>query len=160
MAGLVHNISDPDPDRWPTAAEVLDCLLRGGARAMLKADDLGTIAQGRLADLALLDLHALPFTPLNDLPRQLVYCEDGSSVRMTVVAGRIAFDGARVAGVDEAALLAEARGLFDRRRPALEEARRAPDRWLPAYRTMVARAAARDVGMRRRIDSFPAAEAR
>lgn len=159
-AGLIHNITDPDPDLWPTAAEVLDCLLRGGARAMLKGDELGTVAEGRLADLALLDLHALPFTPLNDLRRQLVYCEDGSSVRMTVVAGTVVFDGGRVTTVDETALLAEARELFDRRRPALDAARRAADRWLPAYRTMVAHAAARDIGMRRRIDSSPATEPR
>ena len=149
--GLVHNITDPDPDRWPTATEVLDCLLRGGARAMLKPDDLGAVAEGRFADLALIDLHALPFTPLNDLPRQLVYCEDGSSVRMTIVAGAIVFDDGRVTTVDEASLLAEARELFDRRRPALDEARRAADRWLPAYRAMVARAAGRDVGIQRRV---------
>ena len=39
--GLVHNVTDPDPDRWPRAAEVLDCLWRGGASALLRADDLG-----------------------------------------------------------------------------------------------------------------------
>ena len=154
-AGLVHNVTDPDPDHWPSAAEVLDCLFRGGARAMLKGDDLGSVAEGRLADLALVDLHTLPFTPLNDLARQLVFCENGSSVRMTVVAGEVVYDGGRVLTVDEPSLLAEAREIFDRRRPALAAARRAADRWLPAYRTMVARAAARDVGMQRRVGDVP-----
>ncbi len=156
-AGLIHNIADPDPDRWPSAGEVLECLFEGGARAMSKGRDLGAVAEGRLADLALIDLHTLPFTPLNDLPRQLVYCENGSSVRMTVVAGEVVFDGDRVVTVDETALLAEARALFTRRQPALHEARRQADRWLPAYRAMVARAAARDVGMDRWVGPNPPA---
>ena len=149
MAGLIHNITSPDPTSWPRATEVLDCLLRGGARAMGLADDLGSVEAGRLADLALVDLDTLPFTPLNDLHRQLVYCETGSSVVLTMVAGRIVFEAGHVTSVDEPALRAEAREIFDRRRPVLETARREADRWLPAYRSMVATAAARDVGLQR-----------
>ena len=37
----------------------------------------------------LLDLDTLPFTPMNDLPRQLVYCDAGGAVRTTIVAGEI-----------------------------------------------------------------------
>ncbi len=89
MAGLIHNITDPDYERWPKAAEVLDCLIRGGARAMHKTGQTGRIAPGFQADLILVDLDTLPFTPLNDLRRQLVYCESGGSVRLTMVAGRV-----------------------------------------------------------------------
>ena len=78
MAGLVHNISGPDYESWPNAGEVLDCLFAGGARAMGLQDELGILAPGRLADLVMLDLDTLSFTPLNDLRRQLVYCENGS----------------------------------------------------------------------------------
>jgi len=148
-AGLIHTITDTDHDRWPTATEVLHCATAGGARAMGLADSLGAIAPGRLADLALLDLDTLAFTPLNDLHRQLVYCETGSSVRLTMVAGRVVFETGRLTTIDEAALRAEARDIFARRAPALAEARRAMDRWLPAYRAMTAQAAARDVGLTR-----------
>jgi 5-methylthioadenosine/S-adenosylhomocysteine deaminase len=149
LAGLIHNIGGPDYDRWPAAAEVLDCLFNGGARAMRRGAELGSIAPGKLADLALVKLDSSAFTPLNDIQRQLVYCESGSSVRLTMVAGRIVFDGNRLTQVDEKALRAEARDIFQSRRGALETARREADRWLPYYRQMIDKAAARDIGMNR-----------
>lgn len=151
MTGLIHNIAGPDYESWPRAGEVLDCLLRGGARAMGLQDELGSIEPGRLADLTLLDLDTLPFTPLNDLHRQLVYCESGASVALTMVAGRIVFDEGRLATMDEPALRAEARQLFAARAAALRTASQAAERLLPYYRAMYARAAASDVGMNRWI---------
>ncbi len=149
LAGLIHNIGGPDYDRWPAATEVLDCLFNGGARAMRRGAELGSIEPGKLADLALVKLDSLAFTPLNDIKRQLVYCESGSSVRLTMVAGRIVFDGDRLTQVDEAALRAEARDIFQSRRGSLEAARREADRWLPYYRQMIDKAAARNIGMNR-----------
>jgi cytosine/adenosine deaminase-related metal-dependent hydrolase len=150
QAGLVHTLSDDDHERWPAAPEILSCLWRGGARA-LRWPDIGHLSVGAKADLALLDLDTYAFTPLNDLRRQLVYCESGSSVRMTIAAGRVVFEDGRVTTIDEAALRAEARALMAGYReslgPALEEARRLE----PAYRQMLARAHARDVGLRRRL---------
>ena len=148
LAGMIHTLSGADYQTWPTAGEVLDCLIRGGARAMRHPDPIGAIAPGHQADLIMLDLDTLAFTPLNDLKRQLVYCENGSSVRLTMVAGRIVFENGRVTGVDEAALRAEAREIA---------ARAGADRgtaaeWLPHYREMYLKAAARDVGLVRRLD--------
>jgi cytosine/adenosine deaminase-related metal-dependent hydrolase len=148
-AGLVHNITSPDHTRWPTAREILGCLIRGGAQAMGLQDELGTIAPGMRADLILLDLDTMAFTPLNDLPRQLVYCENGSSVRLTMVAGRIVARDGRLLTIDEAALRAEARALFAARRPALAAARAEAAVLLPYYEAMYRRAAAEDVGMQR-----------
>ena len=36
MAGLIHNVTGLDSDRWPTAQEVLDALWHGGAKAMMR----------------------------------------------------------------------------------------------------------------------------
>jgi 5-methylthioadenosine/S-adenosylhomocysteine deaminase len=149
QAALIHTIGDPDYKRWPDADEILDCLFRGGAKAMRRGDSLGAIEVGRLADLALIDLDTAAFTPLNDVRRQLVFCENGAGVRTTMVAGRIVYDGARLTTVDERALRAEAREIFSGRKATLEGARREAARWLPYYEAMVAKAAARDVGFNR-----------
>jgi 5-methylthioadenosine/S-adenosylhomocysteine deaminase len=148
-AGLVHNISDADYLTWPTAGEVLDCLIGGGARAMGLQDSLGAVAVRRLADLVLIDLDTLAFTPLNDLRRQLVYCENGSSVLATMVAGRIVYQHGRVTTVDERAIRAEARSLFSERQGALAAARGEAAVLLPYYQAMYQKAALQDVGMNR-----------
>jgi 5-methylthioadenosine/S-adenosylhomocysteine deaminase len=148
-AGLIHNISGLDSDLWPSAAEVLGCVWDGGAAAMRRTGQLGAIRPGHLADLILLDLHTLPFTPLNDVARQLVYCHDGRSVTLSMVDGRVVAENGRVTTVDETGLLAEARELFGQRRSLREAAYQEVCEVLPDYQAMVRRAHAVDVGMNR-----------
>ena len=149
LAGLIHNITTVDYQLWPKAGEVLDCLIRGGSRAMRAPRPVGQISVGHQADLILVDLDTLSFTPLNDLHRQLVYCENGSSVRLTMVAGKIVYQHGKVTGVDEAALRSEAREHAARQRSANDAAQAVAGDWLPYYREMYLRAAARNVGMSR-----------
>jgi 5-methylthioadenosine/S-adenosylhomocysteine deaminase len=126
----------------------LNALWRGGARAT-RRDDLGVIAPGMLADLAMVDLHTVAFTPLNDLREQLVHCEDGSDVVLTMVAGQVVAEHGNVTVVDEAALLDEAREVFAAKGPSLRAARAGADKLFPAYQHIVRRAAATDVGFSR-----------
>lgn len=150
-AGLVHTLSDPDYETWPDAPEILDCLFEGGARAMHEGDRLGRIEPGRAADLVLLDLDTLAFTPLNDLHRQLVYCESGSSVRTVIVDGRVVFEDGRLTTIDERAVRAEMREVAESRRPALDAAAEAARELLPYYRETYLRAARRPLPMNRWI---------
>jgi 5-methylthioadenosine/S-adenosylhomocysteine deaminase len=148
-AALIHTLASPDYSRWPQPAEILRAATCGGARALRREGSLGRLAVGCEADLVLLDLDTVAFTPLNDLRRQLVYCEDGSSVSTTIVAGRVIFEQGRITSVDEAALRVEMRelmaGFSSQRQHAASEAARLE----PYYRAMLERAAAQDVGMNR-----------
>jgi 5-methylthioadenosine/S-adenosylhomocysteine deaminase len=148
-AGLVHNITDTDPDQWPRATEVLDCLWRGGAAAMGMAGELGTVTAGALADLALLDLRTVAFTPLNDVAGQLVYCENGASVALTMAHGAVVAENGHLTQIKEDELLAEARELFAARQPALDAAYARSRELVPLYREVVRRAADANVGMNR-----------
>lgn len=151
-AALLSTLVDADDRRWPRAAEFLHAATRGGARAIRRADDLGQLKPGAAADLILLDLDSHAFTPLNDLTRQLVYCEDGSSVRTTVVHGEVVFDAGRVTTVDERALRAEVRALMAGYRTQLAEAGAHAAALEGAYRSMLERAARTPVTVSRRLD--------
>ena len=148
-AGLIHRISDADYQRWPQAHEVLACATRGGARGMRLQDSIGQLAPGYQADLILIDLDTLAFTPLNDLIRQLVFCENGSSVRLTMVAGRVVVEDGRVLTLDEPALKKEARELHKASRAQFGHTDRAARALEPYYGEMVRRAAGTAVGMQR-----------
>jgi 5-methylthioadenosine/S-adenosylhomocysteine deaminase len=109
-AALLHTVSDADPEHWPRALDILSAATRGGARSVALSDT-GTIAPEQKADLILLDLNTLAFTPMNDLARHLVYAENGSSVRTVLVDGRIVVDDGRCTRIDEEQVIREAREL-------------------------------------------------
>lgn len=148
-AGLIHKIADPEWTRWPRAAEVLHDLLIGGARGMGLADKIGRIEPGYAADLVLIDLDTIAFTPLNDIRRQLVFCETGSSVTLTMVDGRIVYENGRLTTIDEAALRAEVREIMTEYGEVLAETRRQAGRLAPFYREMYRKTLRRPVGMNR-----------
>jgi 5-methylthioadenosine/S-adenosylhomocysteine deaminase len=148
-AALLQTLNDADNRLWPRAAEFLHAATRQGARAIRRADDLGQLKVGAAADVCLLDLDTHAFTPLNDLQRQLVYCEDGSSVRTTIVNGEVVFEQGRVTTVDEKALRAEARALMHGYSTQMAAASAQADQLEPVYRAMLERAARCDVGMAR-----------
>ncbi|SIT01652.1 5-methylthioadenosine/S-adenosylhomocysteine deaminase [Roseivivax lentus] len=149
-AGMIHTLSGDDPDLWPTAREVLRAATVGGGAAM-RRPGLGTLEVGAPADLILVDLSSLAFLPLNDLVRQLVHVETGTSVRLTMVAGRVVADNGHVTSVDEAALLDEAREVFGALAPVLRRAAEEVSYLLPVYRAMHDRAVAVDVDMTRKL---------
>ena len=148
-AALLHTLGTPEYRDWPGANEILRMLFAGGARALRQPETLGRIAAGCAADVILLDLDTAAFTPLNDLARQLVFCEDGSSVRTVIVNGRVVCENGRITTVDAKGLRTEARELVARCKPQTDRARAQAARLEPYYRTMVLRAAARDVGFNR-----------
>ena len=149
MAGLIHNITDPDYRNWTTADEILSCVFEGGARAMGLEDQIGVIAPGYQADIVLLDLNGIAFTPLNDVRRQLVYCENGSSVRMTMVAGEILVRDGRVSSIDEESIKREAREFTRANSKELAKAQTVATELEPYYRDMYLRSVSADVGMNR-----------
>ena len=154
-AGLIHKIADPEYLNWPKAPEILQAMTRGGAKAMGLEGRCGVLAPGACADLILLDLSGLAYTPLIDLQRQLVFCETGASVEMTMVAGRIVVEQGRVQTVDEAAIKQAVHDMTPDIRRYLETCREQAEALMPYYREMYLRAAGRDVGLQRWVASRP-----
>ena len=148
-AGMIHTIGDPDYSRWPKAKEVVRALTRGGAHAMRNEGKVGAILPGYEADIILIDLNSMAFTPLNDIYRQLVFCENGSSVTMTMVAGKVVMQDGKVLTVDEEAIKAEVREMMIFYRKEIEKTRISAAKLEPYYRKMYLRCASTDVDMNR-----------
>ena len=77
--GKEHQIGQPDYALWQTRSEPRDAATSAGARGM-RIDHLRRIAPSFLAGIILIDPNSLPFTPMNDLRRQVVYSHNSSGV--------------------------------------------------------------------------------
>jgi 5-methylthioadenosine/S-adenosylhomocysteine deaminase len=149
FAGLVHKIAEFDYAKWPSATEVLRCATVNAARAMRVPNFAGSIEVGKQADLILVDLNTLAFTPLNDVRRQLVFCENGSSVRFVMVAGKALMEDGKLLTIDEEALKAEVSELMIEYHAQYRNV----DHWArtlePIYRQMYQRCLKEEVALRR-----------
>lgn len=149
-AGLVHTLTREEYRDWPTAPEILDVLFAGGARAARRPIPLGRIAPGAAGDVTLLDLATVAFVPLNDLERQLVYCETGGSVRDVFVGGRPVVRDGKLLTLDQRAILSEIAELAPVLGARMAALRAEAEELEPYYREVYRRAMARDVGFARR----------
>lgn len=148
-AGLVHKITDADYRRWPTAAEILACVYRGGARSLRQAETIGALEPGRAADIVLLDRDHSAFQPLNDPVRQLVYAGVGGAVTDVFVAGRHVVRDGRLTTIDEAGLRREVEAQMPALRRRQAEVDAVARRLEPHYRAMYERSLGVAVGMNR-----------
>jgi cytosine/adenosine deaminase-related metal-dependent hydrolase len=108
-AALLHKLWEVDYEQWLGAEEAWRIATIGGATAAGDRDGLGALEPGRRADLVLLDLESIVFTPLNDPLRQVALGSTTLAVSSVMVGGEWRVRDGRVTGVDEAAVLAEGR---------------------------------------------------
>jgi len=153
-AALVQNLASTEPRHWMRAEEILHAATLGGARAAGLDQVTGSLAVGKQADLLFIDLtKTTAFTPLSDVARQLVYCENGQSVQSVMVAGRFVFRDGNFTTIDEAAILAEIRSMLPEllaKRQAVE----AQNAYLvPYFARIYQRCMAQDIGLHRHLSS-------
>ena len=134
-AGSIHNLTNSDYSTWPTAKEILVSATKNGGRAM-QEPKLGTLEIGAPADLILINLQSLPFIPLNNLLRQLVYCELGNSVYLTMVAGEVVFKDQKLSKVNEEEILIEASQIFEQKKDLIISANLQAEEFMPYYKKM------------------------
>jgi 5-methylthioadenosine/S-adenosylhomocysteine deaminase len=86
FCALVHKNHRWDPTVLP-AQTVVDFATRGGAATLGVQHSLGSLEEGKTADLIMIDLKAPHLTPLHDPISHLVYAAKGSDVCTTIVNG-------------------------------------------------------------------------
>ena len=79
---------------------ILEMACRGSALAM-GLDDCDCIAQGKQADLIVIDMKRPNMQPVHNIPKNLIYSGSKENVRMTMVAGKVRYlDGEFFVGED------------------------------------------------------------
>ena len=97
----LHKLDRKDRNVMP-ALKVVEMATLGGARALHREKDLGSLAPGKLADLIILDHNATNLVPLYDVYSALVYAAGPKDVRTTVIHGRIVMEDRKLLTIDPA----------------------------------------------------------
>jgi 5-methylthioadenosine/S-adenosylhomocysteine deaminase len=88
LAALLHKGSSGDPTVLP-ARRVVEMATIDGARVLGLDGTVGTLAEGREADIVCVDTNTVRGTPLYDPFSQLVFAARSSDVRHVVVRGKV-----------------------------------------------------------------------
>ncbi|MHB8873277.1 MAG: 5'-deoxyadenosine deaminase [Myxococcaceae bacterium] len=107
LAALIHK-----PRAGPLAmspAQVLEMATLGGARALGLEERIGSIEEGKRADLAVVDLRGTHSTPASsDVVSQLVYSGQACDVRHVIIEGKIVMRDRELMTLNEAEVVASA----------------------------------------------------
>ncbi len=101
LAAHLHTSNQVDYRLWPSARQVLRMGTINAARACGLEGEIGSVEVGKRADLLVLDRNSYHLAPENDLVKQLVLCENGTSIDLVIVDGKIVVRGGRLLTVDE-----------------------------------------------------------
>jgi guanine deaminase len=119
---------------------------------MVRGHDLGAVEKGRIADLVAYRRDRIPFVPLNDPVRQLVYAETGASVDMVFVEGEPIIMNGAFTRIDEARLLGEIGEVHADLAPIIAESEAALNRLREPYERIYRRCLETPIA----DDTFPA----
>ncbi|MCR5303229.1 MAG: amidohydrolase [Lachnospiraceae bacterium] len=100
LLSLIHKGTHRSPE-CVSAKETLNIATINGARALGMESEIGSIEEGKKADLAVLDLKRPSLQPENDLVSELVYCASGYEVDTVIIDGEVTLEGGRVLNLDE-----------------------------------------------------------
>jgi 5-methylthioadenosine/S-adenosylhomocysteine deaminase len=87
FCALIHKNHRWDPTVLP-AQTVLDCATISGAACLGVQNTLGSIEEGKTADVIIVDLKKPHLTPLHDPVSHIVYAARGTDVATTIVNGK------------------------------------------------------------------------
>ncbi len=98
VASLFHKAFSGDPTSMP-AHEAFALATRNAAKVFRL--NSGVIGEGKLADIALLDLTKVELVPNHNLTSNIVYSANGSCVDTVICDGEILMEGRKVKGEEE-----------------------------------------------------------
>jgi 5-methylthioadenosine/S-adenosylhomocysteine deaminase len=103
FCGLIHRAESRD-FRWPAADQLLKLATLDAACALRLDSTIGSLEAGKQADLIAIDLSRTHNTPIHDPAASILFSAEAGDVLMTVVGGRVLFEGGELKSLDEDAL--------------------------------------------------------
>ncbi|MEM2896606.1 MAG: amidohydrolase family protein, partial [Candidatus Bathyarchaeia archaeon] len=103
FCALIHKAQRWDPTIIP-AQKVLDLATIEGARALMMDKEIGSVEEGKLADLILIDTKAPNMMPIHGkdtIVSNLVYSAKGFNVNTMIINGKILMQDGKVGTLDE-----------------------------------------------------------
>lgn len=107
-ASLLAKLTTMSPHSM-SAGEMIKMVTMDGARALGLESEIGSLKQGKAADLIVVDMNKPHLTPMYDAVSHLVYSAGGHDVRDVIVNGRIVVYDRSVITIDMEKLLLMAR---------------------------------------------------
>lgn len=102
----------------PSAESALRLATLDGAQVLGLGELIGSLEPGKQADLVTINLSSSHVTPVHDVAAALVFSALASDVSMTMVAGRMLFNGGRLHTMTDYDVLSQVRTRIDRIRAA------------------------------------------
>lgn len=89
------------------AYQAVELATKNGAKALGREEQIGSIEVGKQADLALINIRQLHWTPHTDLTAALAYSMCGSDVDTVICDGKLLMEKRRLLTIDEEKVMAE-----------------------------------------------------
>lgn len=105
FAAIIHKNNNTDPELLPLR-QILEMATTDSARAMHR-EDVGTLAEGMLADMIIVDIDRPHTAPVYNPEAALVYSSRADDVRTTIVDGKILMEDRKILGIDEKEVFAQ-----------------------------------------------------
>ena len=96
------------------AYDVLKMATINGAKALGLDNKIGTIEEGKLADIIIIDINDVKIKPVNDLISQIVYNVKGNNVETTIVNGKILMENHKLNNIEEQSIYNECEQIINR----------------------------------------------
>jgi 5-methylthioadenosine/S-adenosylhomocysteine deaminase len=112
MAARLHKVMTNDPTVLD-ARTALTLTTINGAK-VLGIDDIGSLEQGKKADLIIIDLDKPHLVPLYNPYSHLVYAASGGDVSTTIINGKIIMRDRKILTVDEEEVMREVKKIAKR----------------------------------------------
>ncbi|MGP1418232.1 MAG: amidohydrolase [Sphaerochaetaceae bacterium] len=113
LALMINSVSAEDFETRFTPFEMLRLATYGGAKALGRESETGTLEAGKDADIQIIDMRTPATTPMNDPYSAIAYSADKENIKTVMCRGRLLMENRRLLTIDKALAMSETNKAWD-----------------------------------------------